>query len=46
MLTNLTIYECAGIARIASDSPGELLRQEYECTQPGLVCAAELGYNA
>ena len=29
------------VVRIVRDSPGELLRQEFECIQPGLVSAAE-----
>ena len=29
------------VVRIVRDPPGELLGQEFECTQPGLVCAAE-----
>ena len=29
------------VVRIIRDPPGELLRQEFECTQPGLVYAAE-----
>ena len=37
----LMLRKCVGVVRIVRDPLGELLRQEFECTQPGLVCAAE-----
>ena len=37
----LMLRKCVGVVLIARDPPGELLRQEFECTQPGLVRAVE-----
>ena len=34
------VQVCRGCAD-RQRSPSELLQQEFECTQPGLVCAAE-----
>ena len=36
-----SIINGAQVCRGCADRQSKLLRQEFECTQPGLICAAE-----